>query len=144
LIVEQQTSQPFPAALEALVLAPLGIEGYLGGELPRAPVTLADVRSSHAGTALEPFNSAFWRSLALPWAGLVTTASGALGLVRAFRGIPSGFLSPGLLARATSNQAGDLSGGFMPPLIWPRCWWGLGPELRDSKDPHWAPPEANP
>ncbi len=144
LIVERHSGQPFPAALEALVLAPLGVEGYLGAELPRPPAVLADVRSSHTGTALEPFNSAFWRSLALPWAGLVTNAAGALGLARAFLGLPAGFLSSGTLAEATSNQTGDLGGGFVPPLFWEPCPWGLGPELRGAKAPHWAPPEAGP
>ena len=34
--------------------------------------------SEHTGTHLDPYNSPFWRSLALPWGGLLTTATGAL------------------------------------------------------------------
>ena len=142
--VERQTGQSFPEALDSLVLKPLAIKGYLGPEPPRPPVMLSDVRGRHAGTDLEPFNSPFWRSLAMPWAGLVTTVRGTLALVRAFAGVPSGFLKPATRADAVRNQVGELGGGFVRPLIWPRCPWGLGPELRDEKTPHWAPPEASP
>jgi beta-lactamase class C len=93
---------------------------------------------------LEPYNAPFWRSLALPWAGLVTTAAGALRLVQAFAGAPPGFLPPGLLADATSDQTGGLRGGFWPPLRWTSCPWGLGPELRGAKTPHWTPAAASP
>jgi beta-lactamase class C len=141
-VVEQRTSQPFAAALRELVLDPLSVEGYLGVEPPRPPAALADVRSTHRGGTLEPFNSAFWRSLALPWAGLLTTADGALRLVRAFGGYPSNFLRPETRAEATRSQTGDLAGGFVAPMLWSPCPWGLGPELRGAKAPHWAPTQA--
>jgi beta-lactamase class C len=144
LVVERRTGQPFAGALDQLVLTPLGVEAYLGAELPRDAVKLAGVRGEYAGTVLEPFNSAFWCSLALPWAGLLTTAESALALLRAFNGIPAGFLSPAALAEAATNQTGDLGGGSVEPLVWPRCPWGLGPELRGAKTPHWSPVNASP
>src|SRR5207244_181967 len=107
------------------------------GDLPRPAARPRDVRGRVAGTEIEPFNSAFWRSLAMPWAGLITTAEGALGLVRAFTG---DFLRPGTRARATGDQTGGLDGGFGGPLLWRPSPWGLGPELRGRKRPHWAPP----
>jgi beta-lactamase class C len=139
ILVEQLTNQPFAEALDRLVLAPLGIEATLGSEPPRPPARLADVRGRHAGTDLEPFNSPFWRSLAMPWAGLVTTASGALRLVRAFLGIPDDFLQPATRAQAIVSQTGALAGGFVPPLFWDSCPWGFGPDIRGAKQPHWAP-----
>ena len=144
LIVERQTGMDFQRAVKTLALDPLGVEGYLGCEPPRRPAVLAEVRGAHAGTALEPYNSAFWRSLALPWGGLITTAAGALALVRAFQAASSGFLRPDTLTAATRDQAGGLPGGSVRPLIWPQCPWGLGPEIRGSKRPHWAPAEASP
>ncbi|NOK59891.1 MAG: serine hydrolase [Chloroflexi bacterium AL-W] len=144
LVLEHYTNQLFSDALTSLVLEPLRIEGYLGVEPPDPAVTIAGVRSSHTGTMLEPFNSAFWRGLALPWAGLLTNADGALALVRAFQGFPHGFLAPQTVAIATANQSGDLGGGLYPPLMWERCPWGLGPELRADKTPHWAPEQASP
>ena len=142
-IIERETGYSFSSALERLVLDPLGIEAYLGVEPPRPQVVLAGVHGTHARTELEPFNSRFWRSLAMPWAGLLTTPAGALALVRAFAGHPDGFLRQSTREEATRNQTGDLGGGFVRPLVWKRCPWGLGVELRDEKIPHWGPPEAS-
>ena len=144
IVVERVTGRPFADVLQRDVLEPLGIEGYLGVKPPRPPVVIADVRGAYRGTDLEPLNASFWRSLALPWAGLLTTLDGALALVQAFRAVPAGFIRPTTLADATRNQTDDLSGGLGAPLLWPRCPWGLGPELRDSKTPHWAPSQADP
>jgi CubicO group peptidase (beta-lactamase class C family) len=143
-IVERQMGQDFPEALRSLVLEPLGVEGYLGSEPPRPPIQVEGITGKNANTPLQPFNSPFWRSLALPWAGLVTTAEGALAIVRAFAGVPAGFLSDSLRGEATRNQVGELGGGFVRPFLWERATWGLGPELRGDKEPHWAPREASP
>ncbi|NWG19661.1 MAG: beta-lactamase family protein [Chloroflexi bacterium] len=142
LAVEARAGARFADALRDLVLAPLAIDGYLGVEPPRVPARIADVRGHHRATELEPFNSRFWRSLALPWAGLVTNAEGVLALVRAFRGHPPGFLSPPLRTAASASQTGDLAGGFIDPLRWNPCPWGLGPEVRGDKEPYWVPPMA--
>lgn len=144
LVVERASGKSFAAALDELVLRPLGIEGYLGVEPPRPPMLLAGVRGAHAGTDLEPYNSAFWRSLALPWSGLVTTVDGALALLRAFQGKPATFLRAETVAEATRKQTGELGCKIPGMRPWPHCHWGLGPDLRDSKDPHWAPAEASP
>jgi beta-lactamase class C len=143
-VVEQRTGKDFSSALADLVLGPLGVEAYLGVEPPRAPAVLAGVRGEHSGTDLEPFNSAFWRGLAFPWGGLVTTVDGALGILRAYQGVPAGFLSPAIRAEAIRGHTGDLGGGFITPLIWSPCPWGLGPEVRGQKSPHWTPPAAGP
>lgn len=143
IIVEQLTGQRFPTVLSTLVLQPLNIEGYLGGEMPRPPAIIAGAAKAHAGTPLEEYNSPFWRSLGLPYGGLYTTAGGALALVQAYRGVPAGFLPPDLLLEATSNQTGDLS-GQIDIVKYPHCPWGLGPEIHDAKTPHWAPTQASP
>ena len=142
LAIERRTGEHFPAALARLVLEPLDVEAYLGDEPPRQPAVVSGIRGKHAGTPLESFNSRFYRSLALPWAGLVTNAAGALALVRAFR--DTAFLSVETSAAATTDQTGGLSGGFVEPLFWEPCPWGLGPDLRGTKSPHWAPAEAGP
>lgn len=134
ILVERVTGKPFAAALAELVLGPLGVEAYLGAEPPRPPARLADVRGANAGGELEPYNSAFWRSLAAPWGGLITNASGALSLVRAFCTRPE----------AIDNQTDGLPGGMAHPLLWDRCPWALGPEIKGTKTPHWAPAGASP
>jgi CubicO group peptidase (beta-lactamase class C family) len=143
LVVERRSGLAFPEALRSLVTDPLGVEAYLGTEPPRAPARLTGMRGADVGTDLESFNSVFWRSLALPWSGLITTAGGALALMRAFLGIPAGFLGPQLLAEATRNQVGDLDCSLFGLIPWQHCHWGLGPEIRNGKTPHWTPVEAS-
>lgn len=143
-VVERQTGQSFHAALSRLVIEPLGIPAYLGLEPPRPVATLADVRGPEADTPLAIFNSAYWRGLALPWAGLITTPLGVLALVRAYRAGASKLLQSAWADLATENQCDNLPGGYAPPLVWRTCWWGLGPDLRDEKSPHWAPSSASP
>lgn len=142
-IVERVTRENFSDALTKRVLEPLGIEAYLGAEPPRAPMALADIRSEHAGTPLEPFNSRFWRSLAFPFGGLVTNAEGALALVRAFQNIPENFLRRKTRGEAISDQTEGLGGGYGGPFVYAHCPWGLGPDLRGEKKPHWTPPNAS-
>ena len=143
-VIERFTRHSFRSVVDSRVLGRLGVEGYLGIEPPRVPMSVADVRGEWLGTKFEPFNTPFWRSLGLPWGGLVTTVGGALSLVRAFRPGSGAGISDSTLADAVSNQSGELSGGFLPPLVWPNCWWGLGPDLHAQKRPHWVPSAASP
>ncbi len=142
-LIEQICGTSFASALQDLVLGPLHIEGYLGVEPPRAPALLADVRGTNP-PELAPFTSPFYRSLALPWAGLVTTATGFLSLVRAFAGHPAGFVSAHIVADARRSQTSGLPGGSGPPLWYADCAWGLGPDIYGAKQPHWSPPNAAP
>jgi beta-lactamase class C len=144
ILVEQVTGWTYKAAYRQLVFEPLGIEACLGTEPPRPPAVIGDVRDRLEGTDLEWFNSAFWRRLAWPYGGLITNAAGALALVRAFRPGPTALLRPETAAEATANQTVGLGGGQYAPLLWADCPWGLGPELRGVKRPHWAPLEASP
>ncbi len=145
IIIERVTGHSFSTALTELVLMPLGIEGYLGLEPKRSPAWVVGELGEYAGTPLSPYNSVFWRRLSLPWGGLVTTAAGALGLVRAFAGIPADFLPSALLAEATHDQTDGLSGGLVSGVLeWQRCPWGLGVELHGDKVPHVSPAEASP
>lgn len=144
LVVEQVTQDTFLNVLRAQVLAPLGIEGYLGDEPPRAVMKIADVRSRHAGTDIEPFNSEYYRALGLPWSGLVTTPEGALKLVRAFACQPRGFLSDALRDEATHNQTDSLPGGYGGRFDYPLAQWGLGVDLKGDKKLHWTPATVSP
>jgi CubicO group peptidase (beta-lactamase class C family) len=142
ILVEQALGVDFPSALTDLVVRPLGIEAYFGAVPPRSAVRLSDVRGTYAGTEFEAFNTDNWYRRGLPWSGLLTTASGALRLVQEFGDAPS-LIRPETSRAAVSNQTDALSGGFVPPLVWKTCWWGLGPDVRDNKSPHWTPATAN-
>jgi CubicO group peptidase (beta-lactamase class C family) len=143
IVIEQLTGQEFPDALEQLVIRPLAIEAYLGIEPPRTPAIVIDTADPHAGTTLEAWNTPFWRSLGQPWSGMVTTPVGALGLLRAYFGVPETFLRPETRAAATHDQTGGLGGGF-PWQEWDRCPWGLGPMIIAQQMNHWLLPTANP
>jgi CubicO group peptidase (beta-lactamase class C family) len=146
MVVERLTDQPFPAACRELVLDPLGIEGYLAEEPPRSPAWIGDEPGPHTSTSLEWHNSAFFRSLCLPASGLVTTAAGALALVRAYAGQPADFLRPETRAAATRDQSGGVAGGLggiHEPPEFPSHPWGLGPELHERAQPTFAPAAAS-
>lgn len=144
MVAERAAQARFRDVLQRLVLKPLGIEGYLGDEPPRAPVRIADVRSRHAGTEIEPYNSRYYRSLALPWSQLVTTPAGALQLVRAYAGNPRNFLSDTLRQQAVTSQTDDLPGGYGGHFDYAKCAWGLGADIKGDKKPHWTPQGASP
>ncbi len=137
-VVEQITGQACADALQRLVFQPLGVNAWLG--VPPADValvTIGDVRGRHTGTELETYNSHFWQSLALPWGGMCTDAHGALTLARAY--LPHhGFLHADTLELVTRDATRGLPGGFVKPLMWEHSSWGLGPELRGNKHPHWV------
>lgn len=143
LVVEEVTGERFHSAFRRLVLDPLGIEAYLGDEPPRTPARPRGDYGDHAGTPLEMFNTPWYRSLGFPWGGLYTTAAGALAIVGAFAGRPADFLPAWLHAEATSDQTGGVGGGF-GWMDWNPCPWGLGPEVRGAKTPHWTPMQASP
>ncbi len=143
-IVERTLEVTFQSAMADLVLRPLGMEAYLGREPDRPTVIVADVRGSRAQTEHEPFNTRFWFELGLPWSGLMATPDATLRLIAAFDEKRSSLIRPETALEATRNQTDDLPGGFAPPLIWQTAWWGLGPDLRDQKSPHWTPANASP
>lgn len=142
--IERVTGVQFATVVNESVFKPLSIEGYLGVQPPRSVARVTGDFVDHVGTELEPFNTPFWRSLALPWGGLITTAEGALRLVNAFAGAPSGFLPPALTAEATTDQTGALAGEMAGIFRWERSPWGLGAELRGQKSPHWTSLLASP
>jgi beta-lactamase class C len=154
-MIERITGRELADALHEMVIAPLGIEAYLGrAELPRPSAAIMDVDSEYAGTEMEPCNSAFWRRLALPWAGMITTIDGLMTLLRVYADPREDLISSATLREAMTNQTGELGGGFgttdpflatrpSRPITWPRCAWGLMLELHGEKRPHWAPPAAS-
>lgn len=143
IIIEHITNQPFQIAMHNWVFEPLAIEAYYGDEPPR-PVLRILVpweKPENIGNPTEKINSAFSSQVTMPFGGLITNLDGTFGLIHAFRGKPTGFLRDETIAEATQNQTGMLPGGM---FNWPLCPWGLGPELRGTKKPHWAAFEASP
>ncbi len=141
LMIERLAGLPLRQAMPELVFKPLGIEAYQGTEPPRQPVFIKDPGDSHAGTPLEIWNTAFWRTWGEPWGGLVITPAGVVALMQAFLGNPAGFLKPETAAASIQDQAGGLPGGF-PWQEFEHCPWGLGPMLFTEDMNHWVFPHA--
>lgn len=137
LVIERITGLPLSKAMPELVFEPLGIEAYQGVEPPGRTIFIKDPGDAHAGTPLEIWNTAAWRTWGEPWGGLVITPAGTLALLRAFLGYPAGFLKPETVAASTQDQTGGLGGGF-PWQEFPHCPWGLGPMLFMEGMGHWA------
>jgi CubicO group peptidase (beta-lactamase class C family) len=144
ILIGRQVDHTYPDALRQLVLEPLEIDGFIGEDPDRPVVQVRYDSDEHAGTDLAYANSAFYRSMGFPDGGLVTTAAGALALLDAFLGSPAGFLGERIRTEAIQNQVGDLGGGVSGYLDWESSPWGLGPEIRGSKTPHWTPQQADP
>lgn len=144
ILVGRLLDRTYPDALRQLVLEPLEIDGFIGEEPDRPVAQVRYDSDEHAGTDLAYANSAFYRSMGFPDGGLVTTAAGAMALLDAFLGIPADFLGERIRTEAIQNQVGDLGGGVSGYLDWESSPWGLGPEIRGSKTPHWTPPQADP
>lgn len=141
-VMERVTGQPFHVYLRDEVLTPLAIDGYLGFEPPRAPARVGGLPANEfTGTALEYFNSPFWRSIPQPGGNLVISTGGMIELVRAYRSQPGGFLSPALAAEATSDQTGGLGGGVTDYFDVDPCPWGLGPMVGTAYP--WVTPAAS-
>jgi CubicO group peptidase (beta-lactamase class C family) len=104
-------------------------------------VTITDIRSPHAGTSIEPVNSAYWRSLALPWCGAFAT-------VRAVRHLIDR-LDPGVYAARAQAPGGFPQGAYLGfsengGCTWEDAAWSCGVEHRGKKTPHWITSSASP
>lgn len=134
------SDEPFWQLAREAVFAPLGLRDIVAN--PEGPALarvahLAD--TSHVGTPVETYNSAYWRSLALPWGGLFGTPRDAVRYAAAF--LPSGerFLSRAAATAMTVDQTMGVPGGVGSAKVW---WnaarWGLGWEVKGEKRRHWT------
>jgi CubicO group peptidase (beta-lactamase class C family) len=140
LLAERLSGRPFPELLRQRVIEPLGLENVLLPPPPEVWDRLADVAGTDSpGAPNEPFNSAWWRNLALPWGGAFGTAREVGRFMTAcLADAPiEGFLAPPVLDLMTRPQTNELAGGIPGYGVWPRAEWGLGFELRGEKPLHY-------
>ncbi|HEV2109604.1 MAG TPA: serine hydrolase domain-containing protein [Thermomicrobiales bacterium] len=134
----------------ARILDPLGLDDIVArpsdAELERV-VHVAD--TANAGTAFEAYNSAYWRDLAIPWGGFFGTPRAAVRFAAAFLpGSPvtaGNPLSAGTIAAMTSDHAGGVPGGVESGKVWwDHASWGLGWEVKGTKQRHWTGQRTSP
>ena len=119
---------------------PLGIRDIVADPAGLALERVAHLAdTSHPGTDIETYNSAYWRGLALPWGGLFGTPRDAVRFAAAF--LPSGerFLSEAATSLMTTDQTMGVPGGVESAKVrWDPGRWGLGWEVKGEKRRHWT------
>jgi beta-lactamase class C len=139
-LTQQIAGQPFWKVAQERVLDPLKIRDIVpnpGATLLQRVAHLSD--TNHAGTDIETYNSAYWRSLALPWGGLFGTPRDAVRFAAAF--LPSGtrLLSTASASMMTIDQTLGVPGGVESAKVrWDPGRWGLGWEVKGEKRRHWT------
>ena len=139
-LAENVSGTSFWELARAEILEPLETANIVSnpqGDMLDRVAHLAD--TVHGGTEIETYNSAYWRSLALPWGGLFGTPRDAVRFAAAF--LPSGgrVLSPASIAAMTADQTMGVPGGVESAKIaWDPGRWGLGWEVKGEKRRHWT------
>jgi beta-lactamase class C len=134
------TRQPFWQVAHDRILEPFGIQDIIpdpSGSILERVAHLSD--TIHPGTDIETYNSAYWRSLALPWGGLYGTPRDAVRFAAAF--LPSGdrVVSEAARRLMTTDQTIGVPGGVESAKVhWDPGCWGLGWEVKGAKRRHWA------
>jgi CubicO group peptidase (beta-lactamase class C family) len=129
LAVQRVHPSGFRRALSHEVLEPLGIRGILWGGKRRVARLNGGFASLYRPLRLQ-------RHEGSPAAGLVTDAAGAMSLARAF-GRKDQLLDEKLVNLAISDQTHE---AVSKADLWsPHPPWGLGPEIRGNKKPHYVP-----
>ncbi len=139
-LVERVTGEEFWVATDRRVLEPLGLRETVARPGPALAERIARVAdTSHPGSDVEPYNSAYWRGLGIPWGGLLGTPRDLARFAGAF--LPGGpaFLSPIAAALMIADHARGVSGGVQSmKVVWHPARWGLGWEVKGEKRRHWT------
>lgn len=139
-LVERVSEKQFWTLTRERVFAPLGLTEIVANPDVMTATRVAHLSdASHVGTEVETYNSAYWRSLALPWGGLFGTPRGAVRFAAAF--LPTG---PRLFSGAATrmmieDQTMGVPGGVESAKVhWASGAWGLGWEIKGEKRRHWT------
>lgn len=126
------------------VLEPLGMDAWLG--LPEAEEARAlDVREPGLWRPGQPlFNARAWRERATAAGGMFATCAGYARFVQLLLRDGAPLIAPETFAEMARVQYPGLAGGIESFMTWERADWGLGPEIRDDKDPHWTGTRTSP
>ncbi len=141
-LTERHTGREFWDQVTTRVLKPLDLSGIVARPSPAESGRVATVRdAANPDTPVESYNSQYWRDLAIPWGGYFGTPHALASFAAAF--LPSqralSPLSPSSVAAMTTDQAGGIPGGVESGKIaWPVASWGLGWEIKGTKERHWT------
>jgi beta-lactamase class C len=141
-LVEQAAEMPFGEYLRAAVLDPLGMDASLGLD-PADAGRVAIVREPGLWAEGEPFfNSDAFRAAALAESGGFATARGYARFLACLldggRADGGRLLAGETVGEMLSTQFGELPGTVEALATWDACAWGLGLDVRGTREPHWT------
>jgi beta-lactamase class C len=141
-LVEQAAEMPFGEYLRAAVLDPLGMDASLGLD-PADAGRVAIVREPGLWADGEPFfNSDAFRAAALAESGGFATARGYARFLACLldggRADGGRLLAGETVGEMLSTQFGELPGTVESLASWDACAWGLGLDVRGTREPHWT------
>ena len=137
---ERVSGKSFHELLNDEVLAPRGLKSVIAqpSDALNARIALVEDPSSE-GTPVEGYNSEYWRQLGIPWGGYYGTARDVARFAGSF--IPGyvEHLNANLAAEMITDQVHGVSGGVDSAGVrWDPGFWGLGWEVKGSKQNHWT------
>jgi CubicO group peptidase (beta-lactamase class C family) len=141
-LVERRAEMPFGEYLRRALLDPLGMDASLGLAAADAARTAVVRQPGVWQDGQQYFNSSAFRAAALPESGGFASARGYAPFLRCLlaRGrTPAGAaLAPETVDDMLSTQFGELPGGVEGVSLWDACPWGLGLDVRGTREPHWT------
>jgi CubicO group peptidase (beta-lactamase class C family) len=141
-LVEDRAEMPFREYLRSAVLEPLELDASLGLAPEDAGRTAVVRQPGIWKDGQQFFNSTAFRAAALAESGGFATATGYARFLSCL--LDGGRARAGaLLARETvdemlETQFGELPGGVEAVTLWDACPWGLGLDVRGTRQPHWT------
>jgi CubicO group peptidase (beta-lactamase class C family) len=133
---------PFREYLRSAVLEPLQMDASLGLEPEDAARTAVVRQPGIWKDGQQFFNSPAFRAAALAESGGFATATGYarfLGcLLDRGRARGGALLAPETVEEMLETQFGEPPGGVEAVTLWDACPWGLGLDVRGTREPHWT------
>lgn len=139
-LIERVTGVAFHDALRTDLLAPMGLDDVVirPHEHHLSRLSYTDDPTS-PGTDIESYNSAYWRDLGIPWAGLYGTAGDVLRFACSFLPGQNRVILDESALLMTTDQTGGVPGGVNSANVhWASGRWGLGWEVAGDKPRHWT------
>ena len=138
--IERVSGVPFHEAMREDLLAPMGLaDVVIRPDDPHLSRLSHTDDPASPGTDIESYNSAYWRDLGIPWAGLYATTSDVLRFACSFMPGQGRVISDDAASEMTTDQTGGVPGGVNSANVhWASGRWGLGWEVAGDKPRHWT------
>jgi beta-lactamase class C len=139
-VIERATGVAFHEYVERYVLTPMSLSAVVTRQDDTVGGRLAHIDdAASAGTPTESYNSAYWRSLGIPWGGFYGTPSALVRFAASFVTGDGSVLADEDRQAMIVDQTGGVPGGVGSAGVhWEQGAWGLGWEVAASKRNHWT------